>query len=82
MSILDPNWQPGKDWTHRIDAIPQPRRMVKIKLRGPAATELEAVTCPAATPRELMFKGIGCEIAYNANGLRYRADEIAEWRYR
>lgn len=87
-SILDPTYVPGEDWTHRIDAVPQPYRNVEVKLIGSPnaadATPFRAFTRPA--PREFGYQGIGGDIAYDlvagkGASTLCSAGVIAFWRY-
>lgn len=76
--IGDPDWEAGKDWTHRIDAVPELNRLVDIRTR--AGTEYLTRTVASCDRRRV---GIGSEVAYCLDGgFRIEAENVAFWKYR
>lgn len=79
MRLADPDWKPGVDWTHRIDAVPERYRDVQIRFAD--GTVRDARTVPATPFEQIKFKGIGDWVAYQTACGRYLARDVTHWKY-
>ena len=78
-SILDPDYVPGKDWTHRIDAVPSLGRSVSIKLVS--GEIFEATVRRSTVMEEILYQGIGCSVVYETHSTRILSGQIEFWKY-
>lgn len=64
-------YDPRVHWTHRIDAVPRIGREVEFRLRANENDSLRGIVERASPEDRASFKGIGSEVVYQANGVRF-----------
>lgn len=77
VQITSPGYVPGRFWTHRIDAIPEIGRKVRISCKGGMLCDADVVDA-----WDMAYTGIGCEVGYITScGQPVAARNVEHWKY-